>query len=686
MSIKAPQAKIIPHQMTLHGDMRTDNYYWMRDDERQNPEIIDYLNLENEYTQQIMAHTQDFQEKLFQEIKGRIKENDESMPYFLDGFWFYNRYETGKEYPIYCRKKEAMHATEEVIFDVNIVAKKQDFYHLNCLEISQNHQILAYAEDTVGRRIYTLKFRNLATNENYPEQIQNTSGNVVWALDNQTVFYVVLHPKTLLPYRVFRHELGTDPTNDVLVYEEKDATFYLEISRTKSKKYILIHMNSTLQSEVRWLRTDNPKGKFTLFFEREPKHEYSIDHFEDRFYIRTNWEAQNFRLMEVPEAGAHHKNQWKEVIAHRPEILLEDLEIFQNHLVLTERKEGLVELRIINQTNKSEHYLNFGESTYMAYVHHNPEGKTTKLRYGYSSLTTPNSVFEYDMNLQEKTLLKQQEIIGDFRPENYQSERLYAPARDGIQIPISLVYRKDKFRKNAENPILIYAYGSYGLSMDAYFSLARISLLDRGFCFAIAHVRGGEEMGRKWYEDGKLLQKKNTFFDFIDTTKYLISEKYAHPDKVFAMGGSAGGLLMGVVANWAGKLYKGIIAAVPFVDVITTMLDETIPLTTGEFDEWGNPKNKIYYEYMRSYSPYDQVQNIDYPNILVTSGFYDSQVQYWEPTKWIAKLRAMKTDTNRVLLHTNMEAGHGGVSGRFRAIRETALEYAFMLDLIGIYQ
>ncbi len=678
--LKPPVAKIKPTRLEKHGHVRIDNYYWLR--ERDNPEVIAYLEAENAYTDAVMAHTKELQEKLFQEIKGRIKEDDRSVPYKLDDYYYYTRYEPGKEYPIYCRKKGSLEAPEEVMLDANELARGHGFFAVRGTEVSFNQDLLAFSVDTVGRRIYTLQVKDLSTGEILPDRIPEVTGNVAWANDNKTIFYSKQDLVTLRPYQIYRHTLGSDPSQDVLVYEEPDETFRCYVRRTKSKRFIIIGSSQTLADEYRFLDADQPGGAFTLFLPRERGLEYDLDHFGGHFYIRTNLDAENFRLMRTPIANTAKEN-WEEVIPHREDVLLEDFEIFRDHLVVSERKNGLRQIRVIRWDGGDDHYLDFGEPAYLAYVSTNPDFNTTTLRYGYTSLTTPNSVYDYDMVSRQKTLLKRDEVLGDFSPDNYVTERLYAPVRDGVKVPISLVYRKG-LKKDSRNPLLLYGYGSYGASRDATFDPARLSLLDRGFIYAIAHVRGGQEMGRQWYEDGKLLKKKNTFTDFIDCARYLLAQRYTNPDRLFCYGGSAGGLLIGAVLNMAPELFHGAIAAVPFVDVVTTMLDESIPLTTNEYDEWGNPNDRVYYDYILSYSPYDNVEAKAYPHLLVTTGLHDSQVQYWEPAKWVAKLRAMKTDDHRLLLKTNMEAGHGGASGRYRRYRERAFEYAFLLDLAGI--
>ena len=675
-----PMAKIQPTDVP-GPRTRTDDYYWLRD--REDPEVIAYLEAENAYTEAETAHLKELEEALFEEIKGRIKEDDASVPYKEGDYFYYTRYEEGKEYPIYARKQGALDAEEQIMLDANVLAEGHEYFAVRGREISANQDILAYSVDTVGRRIYTLQFRNLTTGEVLPDEIPEVTGNVAWANDNQTIFYTKQDPTTLRWYQIYRHVLGTDPANDELVYEEKDDTFSSFVFRTKSKRYILIGSQQTLSSEYRYLDANDPSGTFQVIQPREENHEYNVDHYGDHFYIRTNDGAQNFRLVKTP-VTATEKANWQEVIPHRADVLLENFEMFEDYLVLSERKDGLIRLRVRPWDGSGEHYIDFGEPAYLAYVETNPEFDTAVLRYGYTSMTTPNSVYDYHMATQEKTLMKQDEVLGDFDSARYTTERLYATARDGVQVPISLVYRTDLFEQNGTAPLLLYGYGSYGNSLDATFSSARLSLLDRGFVYAIAHIRGGQEMGRQWYEDGKLLKKKNTFTDFIDSGEYLVAEKYADPERLFAMGGSAGGLLVGAVINMRPDLFTGVVAAVPFVDVVTTMLDDAIPLTTSEYDEWGNPNDSTYYDYMLSYSPYDNVAAKEYPNLLVTTGLHDSQVQYWEPAKWVARLRAMKTDQNRLLLKTNMDAGHGGASGRYKRYRETAFQYAFLLDLAGI--
>ena len=679
-----PKAKIDPHQLEKHADVRTDNYYWLN--EREDPEVIAYLTAENAYLDGIMKHTQGLQAALFEEIKGRIKKDDASAPYPNDGYYYYYRYQGDNEYPIYCRKEGSLDAPEQIMIEANELAEGHEFFSLGSLSVSSGRDILAFSVDTVGRQFYTLRFKSLTTGEMYDDVLPDVTGNVAWANDNKTIFYTKQDPETLRSHRIYRHVLGTDPTNDGLVYEEADEEFSCFIFKSKSRKYLIFGTYQTLSTEYRYLDAANPTGEFKVILPREPKHEYSVEHLAGKFFIRTNWEAPNFRLMETPIANTDKKS-WREVIPHRTDVFLRDYDLFQDFLVVTEREDGLNHMRIIpwdgQKDSNDEHYLDFGEPAYFAYTTTNKELDTRVLRYGYSSMTTPGSTYDYDMVTKERTLLKQDEVVGDFDPADYRTERLHAVARDGKKVPISIVFPKD-VKKDGSAPLLLYAYGSYGTSMDATFSSARLSLLERGFAYAIAHIRGGQELGRQWYEDGKLLKKKNTFTDFIDCGKYLVEEGYTSRDRLFAMGGSAGGLLMGAVLNMAPELFKGVVADVPFVDVITTMLDSDIPLTTSEYDEWGDPNDKEFYDYMLSYSPYDNVEAKAYPHLLVTTGIHDSQVQYWEPAKWVAKLRALKTNDNVLILKTNIDAGHGGPSGRFKRHEETALAYAFLMDLMGI--
>lgn len=691
--IMPPIAKKEPKDLSIHGDTRVDNYFWMRlsDEQKeadsadaQTQDVLDYLNAENAYTKEKMAHTETFQKNLFEEMKGRIKEDDESVPYKKNGYFYITRYEKGGEYPIHSRKKESLEADEEILLNVNDLAKGYEYYATGGLSVSPNNSILAFGEDTVSRRQYSIRFKNLETGEYFEDRIGNTTGGVAWANDNKTVFYTKKDPQTLRSNQIYRHVLGTPVEQDELIFEENDETFYSYVYRMKSGKYLVIGSSSTLTDEVRILDADNPTGKFKVFHPRERGLEYGITHIEDKFYIMTNADgATNFKVMSC-DVNNTSKESWKEEIAHRPETLIEGVEMFKKFMVVSERTNGLINLRIMNKENNDEHYIKFDEETYSTGTSVNLDFDSEVLRISYTSLTTPSSVIDYNMITKEKTVLKEQEVLGGkFDKSNYVAERVIATAPDGVQVPISLVYRKDIDRTKA-NPLLLYGYGSYGASMDVYFSTVRLSLLDRGFVYAIAHIRGGEDLGRQWYEDGKLLKKKNTFTDFIACGDHLVKEGYTDSTQLFAMGGSAGGLLMGAVINMKPELWKGVVAAVPFVDVVSTMLDESIPLTTGEFDEWGNPKDEEYYHYIKSYSPYDNIEAKDYPNLLITTGYWDSQVQYWEPAKWIAKLRDMKTDNNLLLMDCNMEVGHGGASGRFESLKEVALEYAFLLDLVGI--
>jgi oligopeptidase B len=677
-----PVAKVVPQRLVAHGDVRVDDYYWLKD--RDNPEVVAYLTAENAYTDAVMRHTEPLQETVFTEITSRLKPDDASVPYRDDGYYYYTRFEEGKEYPVYCRKQGSVAAAEEVMLDGNALAAGHGFFAVMGWSVSSGNDILAFATDTVGRRIATLQFKNLTTGALLPDTIPEVTGNMTWATDNRTLFYSKQDLATLRSYRVYRHALGSDPAADALVYEEKDDTYRCWVTRSKSKRYIFIPSTTTLAGEVRFIPADDPTAAPSVILPRERGREYDVEHFGEYFYIRTNDGAKNFRLMKTP-VTATSREHWSEVIPPRDDAYLVDFDVFRDHLVAVERRGGLVHIRVIPWSGGGGHELDFGEPAYLAYLDANPELDATVLRYGYTSMTTPRSIYDYDMVTHTRTLLKRDEVVGGFDPASYVTERLQAPARDGVKVPISIVYRKDLV-KNGKAPLLLYGYGSYGASMDATFDVARLSLLDRGFVYAIAHVRGGAELGRGWYEDGKLLNKKHTFTDFIDCAEFLTAERYSSPDRMFALGGSAGGLLMGAVYTTRPDLFKGMVAAVPFVDVVTTMLDSSIPLTTAEYDEWGDPNQKAYYDYMLSYSPYDRTTRRAYTNLLVTTGLHDSQVQYWEPAKWVAKLRARKTDSGRVLLRTNMEAGHGGVSGRYRRYHDTALMYAFLLDLAGITQ
>ncbi|MDT0555083.1 S9 family peptidase [Patiriisocius hiemis] len=682
MNIQPPLAEKIAKNLEKHGDVRVDNYYWLN--EKENPEVIDYLERENDYYEKMTAHTTNFQKDLFEEMKSRIKEDDSSVPYFYNGYYYITRYETGKDYPIYTRKKESLDAKEEILFNVNEMAEGHSFYNLNGINVSPDNKWVAYGVDTVSRRKYTIYIKNLETGEVLPQSIATTTGGSTWANDNKTLFYTRKDEQTLRSNQIFKHKRGENPENDALIFTEEDETFGTYVYKTKSRKFLVIGSYSTLSNEFQVLDADTPDGEFSVFQKRERGLEYTISHFGNDFYIVTNKdEATNFKLMKTPQSKTSKEN-WTEVIAHRDDVLLEDVDIFKEYLVVSERNNGLNKIHIMSWDKTQDYYLPFDSETYTAYTTQNIEFDTKVLRYGYNGLTTPASVIDFNMETKEKKVKKEVEVLGgEFDKNNYESKRVWATATDGTKIPISLVYRKG-IKLDGSNPLFQYAYGSYGSTIDPYFSTVRLSLLDRGFIYAITHVRGGEYLGRKWYEDGKLLKKKNTFTDFIDASKYLIEEGYTSSDHLYASGGSAGGLLMGAVSNMAPELYNGIIAAVPFVDVITTMLDDSIPLTTGEYDEWGNPNDPEYYNYIKSYSPYDNVESKNYPNMFVTTGYHDSQVQYWEPAKWVAKLRELKTDENLLLFHTNMEAGHGGASGRFEALKEVAMDYAFIFDLEGI--
>ena len=686
-----PVAQKNPYVIKSDGNERVDEYFWMRlSDEQKNAQVPDsqtvnvlaYLNAENDYAKAIMKHTEEFQQKLFEEIKGRIKEDDETVPYLDNGYFYQTKYYTGKEYPVFFRRKEGSDSAQ-ILLDVNKLAEGQKYTGVGGMSVSPDNTLLAYGVDHVSRRQYTLFFKDLKSGELLPDKIDNVSGQAVWASDNKSVFYVLKDPETLREAQVMRHILGSPVTEDKLVYDETDETFSVSVGKTKSKKYITIESNQTLTSEVHLIDAAKPDGKPMVFEPRVVDRLYSVEHLNGQFYILTNADsARNFKLMKCADNKIGKEN-WKVVIPHRTDVLLENFEVFDKYLVAAERIKGLTNLRVISLADGSEHFLDFGEETYTAGISINPNANTTLLRYSYSSLTTPNSVFDYDMATRTRTLLKQEIVLGGFDKNNYESKRLWAKAADGTMVPISLVYRKG-FVQDGNAPLLLYAYGSYGSSTNPSFRSSVISLLDRGFAYAIAHVRGGSEMGRQWYEDGKLLKKINTFTDFNDCARYLINEKYTSAKHLYAEGGSAGGLLMGAIVNMEPELYNGVIAQVPFVDVVSTMLDATIPLTTFEWDEWGDPRKQEYYDYMLSYSPYDRVKKQNYPNMLVTTGYWDSQVQYWEPSKWVARLRDNKTDDNILIMDVNMAAGHGGASGRFERLRKTALEYAFILDLEGI--
>ncbi|MCP5381479.1 MAG: S9 family peptidase [Kordiimonadaceae bacterium] len=682
--ISAPVAKKIPHKTEVHGHERVDNYYWMRDDNREDPEILSHLEAENKYLKSVMAHTEEFQAKLYDEIVGRIKKDDSSVPVLHRKYWYQSKFDEINEYPVHVRWKDEENAAEEILFDVNEMAKGYSYFNLGGYYISPDNKVAAFATDTLSRRIYTIRFKNLETGKLLADKLKGTSGQLFWANDNKTVFYIKKNRQTLLGNKVYRHKLGTEQKDDVLVYEEKNLIFYTFLGKSKDESVLFIFHNTTSRAGVSVLDADNPDGKFSHFLPLEENHEYTVDKMGDYFYIYTNFEARNFRIMKVHKNHTTDKSKWENVIAHRENVYISDFTVFKNDLVFHEKENGENRICVLNFKTGKIRELQFDDPVFDVNISSNPDVDSTHVRLSYSSLTTPLTVYEFDLQSGERVLLKQDKILGDFDPKNYISERIFIKARDGVNVPVSLVYRKSKFSKDGSNPLFQYAYGSYGITIEPSFSATRLSLLDRGVVYAIAHVRGGQMLGRPWYESGKLLNKKNTFTDFIDVTKALINKGYANKKKIYANGGSAGGLLMGSVLNMAPELYLGVGVHVPFVDVVTTMLDTSIPLTTNEYDEWGNPEIKEYYDYILSYSPYDNIARQDYPNILVTTGLHDSQVQYFEPMKWVAKLREYKTDGNLLLFETDMEAGHGGASGRFKRYKQIALEYAFFFDLLGI--
>jgi oligopeptidase B len=678
-SITPPIAKIVPKADTLFGDVRIDNYFWLRD--RANPEVMKYLEAENGYTEAMMKQTEEFQERLYKELLGRIKETDFSVPEKIDDYYYYARTEEGKQYPIYCRKKGSLEALEEILLDQNALAAGHNYLGIGVFKVSPNHQLLAFSVDTNGSEAFTLYVKDLNTGKLLGDEIPNTSYSAVWANDNKTIFYSILD-EAKRPYKVYRHTLGTNPSEDALVYHEKDQAYEVSLGKTKNKEYLLMNLESETTSEVRYLKADHPTEDFKVVQPRQHEMEYSIEHHGDKFFIVTNDNAKNFKLMEAPVEDPSKKN-WKEVIPHRDSVKIDGIDVFKNHLVVYERERGLKKIRIVNMTNNEVHYVDFPEPVYTFWQSGNPDFNTNLLRFNYTSLVTPRSVFDYNMDTKTRELKKQEEVLGGYDPSQYQSERIFAKAEDGTMIPISLVYKKGMAR-DGNNPLFLYGYGSYGLSSDPNFSSTRLSLLDRGFIYAIAHVRGGGEMGRYWYDDGKLLHKKNTFTDFIACAEHLIAEKYTSSDKLVISGASAGGLLIGAVTNMRPDLFKVVVAEVPFVDVLNTMLDPSLPLTVVEYEEWGNPNDKEYYYYIKSYSPYDNVVAKNYPNMLITAGLNDPRVSYWEPAKWTAKLRAKRTDQNLLLLKTKMESGHFGATGRYDYLKDVAFEYAFIFDVLGI--
>jgi len=678
-----PVAAMKPHEVTSPNGTRQDEYYWLRDDSRKDAAVLGYLAAENAYKEAMLAHVKPLQQKLYAEIIGRIKQDDASVPYLKRGHWYYSRYAAGAEYPVYARRAGSLDGHEQVMLDVTALARGHDFFEIGELEVSPDNRLLAYAEDTVGRMQYTLRFKDLATGRLLPDAIANVEPSVAWAADSRTILYIEKDPQTLLGHKVRKHVLGTDPRQDPLVYDEQDDSFYVELGTTKDGRYVWIHSLSTVTAEQRYAEASDPTLAFRVIVPRERDHEYFADHFDGRWIIRTNWQAPNFRLVEVPLGDAADRSRWRDLVAHRGDAFVDDFSVFHDFLAIEERSGGLRKVRIRPWSGDRDFYITSDEPAYLAELGDNEVVDSHKVRYTYTSLTTPVTTYDYDVRTGERTLLKQQPVLGGFDASNYATEYVWAPARDGEQVPVALVYRKG-FRRDGSAPMLQYGYGSYGLCSDPMFSLAVLSLLDRGFVYAIAQVRGGQELGRRWYDSGRLLNKHNTFNDFVDVTRFLVKERYADPKRVFAVGRSAGGLLMGAIVNMAPQDYRGIVTAVPFLDVVTTMLDVSIPLTTNEYDEWGNPAQKPYYDYMLSYSPYDNVQRQAYPAIYVSTGLWDSQVQYFEPAKWVARLRRLKTDANPLLFRVNMEAGHSGKSGRFQSYDERAEEYAFILDLAGI--
>ena len=682
-AVAPPVAPIKPFTVESPHGNRVDNYYWLRDDSRQNPEVLAYLNAENAYTDAMLAHLAPLKKKVYDEIVGRIKQDDASVPYRDNGWWYYRRYEAGQEYPIYARRQATMTAPEQVLLDVPRLATGQGFYHVASREVAPDNTLLAYTEDTTGRRQHTLRFKRLVDGQLLADRIDNVEPDLAWTADSRAVLYIEKDPVTLLGLKVRKHVLGTDPRLDPVVYEQDDPSFYTNVYTTSDDRYLVIYAESTVASEMRIAEAAGAEQRFRVFLPRERGHEYRADHLDGRWIIRTNWQARNFRLMEAKDGAESDRAQWVELLPHRDDAFVGDFAVFKDFLAIGERSGGLSKIRIRPWSGGKDSFIAADDPTYTFALGDNPEVDTDLVRYTYESLATPVSTFDFNMRTGSRTLLKREPVLGNFDPAKYATEFVWATARDGTRIPVSLVYRKGT-RRDGTAPLLQYAYGSYGSSTDPWFQLEALSLIDRGFVFAIAHVRGGQEMGRAWYEDGKLLKKQNTFSDFVDVTRFLVKERYADPRRVFANGGSAGGLLMGAIANQAPQDYRGIVAEVPFVDVVTTMLDESIPLTTNEFDEWGNPQQKAYYDYLAAYSPYDNVARQAYPALLVTTSLWDSQVQYYEPAKWVARLRALKTDTRPLLFRTSMAAGHGGKSGRYQQYADIAEVYAFILDQAGI--
>ena len=681
--VNAPVAKKVPYEMPAHGVIRKDNYYWMRDDSRTDQEILAHLEQENNYVETVLAPLKENREALYEELVSRIEKDDSTVPVFDNGYWYYTRYSGENEYPVYLRKL-SLDAEPQVLLDANLMSEGHDYFSIGSYAVSSNNTLMAYSEDTLSRRIYTVYVKNLESGEKLNDVLEGTSGSAVWANDNEHLFYVKKDPQTLLGYQVYRHKLGTSQEDDVLVYEESDPTFYTYISKSKDDSVIYIHHSNTDKTGVTLIDADNPTSEAEVFLPIKDGQEYSVAKTRDGYYVLTNIDAKNFKVMKAPLDATGDVSKWQEIVPHRPDVFLQSIEVMKNHLVVKEKENGMLRMVVHNLTSNEEEIIPTQDPIYGAYFNANPEMDTNKLRIFYSSLTTPGSIIDINLDTLETEVMKQTRVSDTFDSSTYSSERVMIEARDGVMVPVSLVYRKDKFKEDGTNPLYQYAYGSYGATIDPTFRSSWLSLIDRGFVVAIAHIRGGQMLGREWYEDGKMHQKMNTFTDFIDVTKGLVAKQYADKDRVFAMGGSAGGLLMGAVVNMAPELYQGVSAHVPFVDVVTTMSDASIPLTTGEYTEWGNPANKDEFDYMLSYSPYDQVEAKDYPHMLVTTGLHDSQVQYFEPMKWVAKLREYKTDDNLLLFKTDMEAGHGGASGRFKRFESTALEYAFVLHLAGV--
>jgi oligopeptidase B len=683
-ALRPPVADVRPHEVQSPHGVRRDDYYWLRDDTRMSADVLAYLHAENQYREQALGGVKPLEDALYAEIVARIRQDDSTVPYRDQGYYYYRRFDAGDEYPVYARRLGSLDAPEQILLDLQIQARGLDYYDIGALEVSHDNRLLAYTDDNVGRRQHTLRFKSLETGLVLPDAIANVEEPMAWGGDNRTVFYIEKDPVTLLGMRVRKHVLGTDPATDPLVYEEQDEAFYTAVETTKDRRYILIHSSSTITSEVRFARVDDPEFRFQVLLPRERGHEYSVDHLDDRWIIRTNWQARNFRIVEVPTERSSNIAEWREVVPHDDDVFVVDFELFNRFIAIEERSGGLRKIRIRAWDGSREFHIDSDEPAYRASLGANEEIDSEVVRYHYTSLTTPLTIYDYDVRTGERTLLKREPVLGDFDAARYATEYVDVTARDGEKVPVAIVYRRDSFRRDGSSPLLQYGYGAYGLSSDPAFSSSTLSLLDRGFVYAIAQVRGGQERGRRWYDSGRLLEKRNTFNDFIDVTQYLVRERYADPARVFARGGSAGGLLVAAVANLAPHLYRGIVAHVPFVDVVTTMLDESIPLTTNEYDEWGDPSEREFYEYMLSYSPYDNVTAQAYPAMLVTTGLWDSQVQYFEPAKWVAKLRRFKTDSNMLVFRVNLEAGHGGKSGRFQHFHETAEEYAFLLDQAGI--